>query len=74
MLQIILQLPSFHTKWRLLCLLFLNIFQHAGKLFMYSLLFMVWKVYFSVSSEMISWTKDTCSFFYNNNKINDFRL
>ena len=58
MLQIILQLPSFHTKWRLLCLLFLNIFQHAGKLFMNSLLLMVWKVYFSVSSEMILWTKD----------------
>ena len=74
MLQIILQLPSFHTKWRLLCLLFLNIFQHAGKLFMNSLLFMVWEVYFSVSSEMISWTKDTCSFFYNNNKINAFHL
>ena len=48
-----IQLPSIYTKWRLLCLLSLNIFQHAGKLFMNSLLLMVWEVYFSVSSEMI---------------------
>ena len=74
MLQIILQLPYFYTKWRLLCLLFLNIFQHAGKLFMNSLLLMVWEVYFSVSSEMILWTKDTCSFFYNNHTINALHL
>ena len=52
-----IQLPSIYTKWRLLCLLSLNIFQHAGKLFMNSLLLMVWELYFSVFSEMILWTK-----------------
>ena len=31
----------------------LNTFQHMGKMFMNSLLFMVWKVHFSVFSEMI---------------------
>ena len=60
-----IQLPSIYTKWRLLCLLSLNIFQHAGKLFMNSLLLMVWEVYFSVFSEMTLWTKETCYFFYN---------
>ena len=69
-----IQLPSIYTKWRLLCLLSLNIFQHSGKLFVNSLLLMVWEVYFSVSSEMILRTKDTCSFFYNNHRINAFHL
>ena len=69
-----IQLPSIYTKWRLLCLLSLNIFQYVGKLFVNSLLLMVWEVYFSVSSEMILWTKDTCSFFYNNHTINAFHL
>ena len=64
-----IQLPSIYTKWRLLCLLSLNIFQHAGKLFMNSLLLMVWEVYFSVFSEMTLWTKETCYFFYNNHTM-----
>ena len=69
-----IQLPSIYLKWRLLRLLSLNIFQHVGKLFVNSLLLILWEVYFSVSSEMILWTKDTCSFFYNNHTINAFHL
>ena len=45
----------------------LNTFQHMGKMFMNSLLFMVWEFHFSVFSEMILWAKETCSFFCNNN-------
>ena len=45
----------------------LNTFQHMGKMFMNSLLFMVWEFHFSVFSEMILWAKETCSFFYINN-------
>ena len=46
----------------------LNTFQHLGKMFMNSLLFMVW-VYFSMLSEMILWTRVTCSLFYNNHTM-----
>ena len=43
-------------------------FQLLGKMFINSLLFMVWEVYFSMFSEVI-WTKVTCSLFYNNNTM-----